>query len=282
MTLRPAAFPDFSAGPHFTEFREAFPSFRMFTPRGNARITVFIQCVHAGPERAVLHKGGSMKHKSILSLGVFLFATLVLVDESGLLAGEGPELSRDDKKVDHHEQATIDLGRQIFRFDTFGDEAWWGDTLKLHQAIAGARNGGVGPGVSPATTLALLKLNAVVGVTGIFDGAGNIKSMGVQCALCHSTVDDSFAPGIGERLDGRANRDLNVGLIVSLAPNLTPIAELLQVDVATVKAVLNSWGPGRFDAELDKDGKAFRPDGGQAGTLIPPAFALAGVNLHTW
>ncbi len=122
----------------------------------------------------------------------------------------------------------------------------------------------------------------MVGVTGIFDGAGNIKSMGVQCALCHSTVDDSFAPGIGKRLDGWANRDLNVGLIVSLAPNLTPIADLLQVDVATVKAVLNSWGPGRFDAELDKDGKAFRPDGGQAGTLIPPAFGLAGVNLHTW
>src|SRR5258705_8454744 len=105
--------------------------------------------------------------------------------------------------------------------------------------------------------------------------------MGVQCALCHSTVDDSFAPGIGKRLDGWANRDLNVGLIVSLAPNLTPIADLLQVDVATVKAVLNSWGPGRFDAELDKDGKAFRPDGGQAGTLVPPPFGLAGVNLHT-
>jgi len=256
-----------------------------------------------------------MKHKSILSMGVFLIAALVLLDESSLFAGEGPELSKDDKKVDHHAQATIDLGRQIFRFDTFGDEAWWGDTLKLHQAIAGARNGGVGPGVSPktalavglkvdadalperlksqiragrvnlddpATTLALLKLNAVVGVTGIFDGAGNIKSMGVQCALCHSTVDDSFAPGIGKRLDGWANRDLNVGLIVSLAPNLTPIADLLHVDVVTVKAVLNSWGPGRFDAILDKDGKAFRPDGGQAGTLIPPAFGLAGVNLHTW
>ncbi len=256
-----------------------------------------------------------MKHKSILSLGVFLFAALVLLDEPSLLAGEGPELSKEDKKVDHLAQATIDLGRQIFRFDTFGDEAWWGDTLRLHQAIAGARNGGVGPGVSPktalavglkvdaealpeqlksqiragrvnlddpATTLALLRLNAVVGVTGIFDGAGNIKSMGVQCALCHSTVDDSFAPGIGKRLDGWANRDLNVGLIVSLAPNLTPIADLLRVDVATVKTVLNSWGPGRFDAELDKDGKAFRPDGGQAGTLIPPAFGLAGVNLHTW
>ena len=256
-----------------------------------------------------------MKRKSILSLGVFVFAALVLVGESGLLAGEENEHSRDGNKGDRQAQATLDLGKQIFRFDTFGDEAWWGDTLKLHQALAGARNGGVGPGVSPktalavglkvdadalpeqlksqiragrvnlddpATTLALLRLNAVVGVTGIFDGAGNIKSMGVQCALCHSTVDDSFAPGIGKRLDGWANRDLNVGLIVSLTPNLTPIADLLQVDVPTVKAVLNSWGPGRFDAELDKDGKALRPDGGQAGTLIPPAFGLAGVNLHTW
>src|SRR5258705_11639587 len=105
--------------------------------------------------------------------------------------------------------------------------------------------------------------------------------MGVQCALCHSTVDDSFAPGIGKRLDGWANRDLNVGLIVSLAPNLTPIADLLRVDVATVKAVLNSWGPGRFDPELDKDGKAFRPDGGQAGSLISPALGLAAWNPHT-
>src|SRR5262249_54437084 len=134
----------------------------------------------------------------------------------------------------------------------------------------------------PATTLALLKLNAVVGVTGIFDNAGNIKSMGIQCAFCHSTVDDSFAAGIGKRLDGWANPDLNVGLIVSPAPTLQPLAALVGVDVATVKVVLNSGGPGRFDAELDKDGKAFRPDGGQAGTLIPPAFGLAGVNLHTW
>ena len=83
-------------------------------------------------------------------------------------------------------------------------------------------------------------------------------------------------------MDGWANRDLNVGLIVSLSPNLTPFTDLLGVDAATVRLVLNSWGPGRFDALLDKDGKAFRPDGGQAGTLIPPAFGLAGVNLHTW
>src|SRR5256886_10186848 len=206
-------------------------------------------------------------------------------------------------------------GRRIFRYDTFGSEAFWGDALQLHKAIAGEKNGGVGGGVSPktalsvglkvdadalpaalveqikagkvdlddpATTLALLQLNSVVGVTGRFDKSGKIRSMGVQCAICHSTVDDSFAPGIGKRLDGWANRDLNIGVIVSLAPNLKPFTDLLGVDEGTVKKVLNSWGPGRFDAELDKDGKALRPDGGQAGTLIPPAFGLAGVNLHTW
>ena len=106
--------------------------------------------------------------------------------------------------------------------------------------------------------------------------------MGIQCAFCHSTVDNSFAPGIGKRLDGWANRDLKVGAIVALAPNLKPFTDLLGVDVETVKKVLASWGPGRYDAELDKDGKAFRPDGKQAGTLIQPAFGLAGVNLSTW
>lgn len=206
-------------------------------------------------------------------------------------------------------------GRQIFRFDTFGDEDFWGGTLGLHKAIEGAKFGGVGPGVSPATalavglkvdqdalppalvaaiqagqvdlndpatTLALLKLNAVVGVTGFFNSDGSLKTIGIQCALCHSTVDNAFAPGIGHRLDGWANRDLNVGAIVGLAPNLQPVADVLGVDVATVKTVLNSWGPGHFDAELFMDGKAFRPDGKSAATLIPPAFGLAGVNLHTF
>src|SRR6185437_6194520 len=141
---------------------------------------------------------------------------------------------------------------------------------------------------SPAATLALLKQNAVLGVTGYFNPDGSLRSAGIQCALCHSTVDNSFsAPGIppgniGHRLDGWANRDLNVGAIVSLAPNLQPVADLLQVDVPTVKTVLASWGPGKFDAELFMDGKAFRPDGKSAATLIPPAFGLAGVNLHTW
>jgi hypothetical protein len=134
----------------------------------------------------------------------------------------------------------------------------------------------------PATTMVLLKLNAVLGVTGHFDGQGHLSSMGIQCAFCHSTVDDSFAPGIGHRLDGWPNRDLNVGAIVSLAPNLQPLADLLAVDVATVKKVLNSWGTGKYDAELNVDGKAMRPDGKSAATLIPPAFGLAGVGNHTW
>ena len=206
-------------------------------------------------------------------------------------------------------------GQETFRFDTFGDEGFWGDTLLLHQAIEGAKLGGVGPGVSPvtalavglkvdvdalpssliaalkegkvnlndpATTLALLKLNSVVGVTGFFNEQGTLRSVGIQCAFCHSTVDNSFATGIGHRLDGWANRDLNVGAIVALAPNLKPDADLLGVDQATVRAVLKSWGPGHFDAELLLDGKAFRPDGKTSAVLIPPAFGLAGVNLHTW
>jgi hypothetical protein len=220
-----------------------------------------------------------------------------------------------DSVVEQNVRNLIDEGRHTFRFDTFGDEAFWGDALKLHQAIAGAKLGGAGAGVSPttalsvglkvdldalpdslrndlahakvnlddpATTLALLKLNSVVGVTGIFDSNGQIKSMGIQCALCHSTVDDSFAPGIGRRLDGWPNRDLNVGAIVALAPDLTVVTNLLGVDDATARTVLKSWGPGKFDAALFLDGKAFRPDGKSAATLIPPAFGLAGVNMGTW
>ncbi len=134
----------------------------------------------------------------------------------------------------------------------------------------------------PATTLALLRLNAVIGVTGFFDARGNLNSIGIQCALCHTAVDNSLAPGIGHRLDGWANRDLNVGAIVNLSPDLSAVAALLQVDQATVRKVITAWGPGKFDAEVFLDGKAFRPDGKTAATLIPPAFGLAGVNLHTW
>jgi len=214
-----------------------------------------------------------------------------------------------------HAQQMLRQGRETFRFDTFGDEAFWGDTLKLHQAIEGAKLGGVGPGLSPAAalglglkvdvdalpksliarlkagkvnlndpavTVALLQLNAVIGVTGKVDHRGKLQTVGIQCALCHSTVDNALAPGIGHRLDGWANRDLDVGSIVALAPNLQPLADLLSTDQATVRKVLHAWGPGKFDAELELDGKGFRPDGKTAAVLIPPAFGLAGVNLHTW
>ena len=220
-----------------------------------------------------------------------------------------------DDVVEQNVRNLMEEGRRTFRFDTFGDESFWGDALKLHQAIAGSRQGGTGSGVSPkmalavglkvdvaalgetlrsdvaqgrvnmddpATTLALLKLNSVVGVTGFFDANGKIVSIGIQCAMCHSMVDNSFAPGIGRRLDGWPNRDLNVGAIIALAPNLTVITTLLGVDDTAARAVLNSWGPGKFDASLFLDGKAFRPDGKSSATLIPPAFGLAGVNMSTW
>jgi hypothetical protein len=265
-----------------------------------------------------------MRYKALVPLAVSACTGLTLLVALGWSAQDpanaqehrtGKPLAENDRQIEANAERMMGDGRQIFRFDTFGSEAFFGDALQLHRAIAGAANGGVGGGVSPktalavglkvdvdalpaalvaqikagkvnlddpATTLALLKLNAVVGLTGKFDDAGKITSLGTQCALCHSQVDNSFAPGIGKRLDGWANRDLNIGVILSLSPNLRPFTDLLGVDEATVKKVLTSWGPGRFDAVLDKDGKAFRPDGGQAGTLIPPAFGLAGVNLHTW
>ena len=125
-------------------------------------------------------------------------------------------------------------------------------------------------------------MNAVVGVTGFFEPSGQLRSIGTQCALCHSTVDNSLAPGIGHRLDGWANRNLNVGAIINLAPDLSAVATLLGVDEPTVREVVTAWGPGKFDAELFLDGKGFRPDGKTAAVLIPPAFGMAGVNLHTY
>jgi hypothetical protein len=253
----------------------------------------------------------------IATVGVAgLFGFMMAAAGQSTKKGTAPAVQKGfDAETGRHAQAMITEGRETFRYDTFGSETFWGDVLQLHKAIVGAQNGGVGPGVSPktalsvglkvdadvlpdalkkqlaagkvnlddpATTIALLKLNAVVGVTAFANPDGSVRSMGIQCAFCHSTVDNSFAPGIGKRLDGWPNRDLNVGAIVSLAPNLKPFTDLLGVDADTVKKVLASWGPGRYDAELDKDGKALRPDGKQAGTLIPPAFGLAGVDLATW
>lgn len=245
-----------------------------------------------------------MRHKkqSIIMLSLITLVVLAQCTKGGV----------DEPPPD---PALVQNGKEIFRFDSFGDEDFWSGLLHLDKAIAGAANGGYGPGVNPktalavglkvdaealpadvvagvksgaislddpATTLALLKLNSVVGVKGNFDSNGALKSIGITCAACHSTVDDSFAPGIGKRLDGWPNRDLNVGAIVSLTDNAQPIANMLHVDETTLRTVLNAWGPGKFAAVLFMDGKALRPDGKVAANLIPPAFGLKGINLTTY
>jgi len=212
-------------------------------------------------------------------------------------------------------------GEHIFRFDTYGDEAFWGGQLQLHEAIntlpprtalalglkvdSDALPASVIDAIKkgkvnlddPAVTLQLIKSKAVLGVVGFFNNSDKLRSVGLTCALCHSTVDNSVAPGIGRRIDGLANRDLNVGAIVAASPNLQPLVDLLRladagITTAKVRNVLNSWGPGKFDAELFLDGKAFNPEQITNGvvtgkkvpgaTLLPNARGLAGHNLHTW
>jgi hypothetical protein len=263
-----------------------------------------------------------MKRLYLIALAPFLILALMVAygcSSSNAQSAQAAAAGIDNSQLKNLD-ALLKEGQETFRFDTFGDERFWGDTLKLHLAIEGENLGGVGSGVSPktaldvglkvdadalpadliaqlkqgtvnlddpATTLALLKLNAVVGVAGFFNDDGSLKSIGINCSLCHSTVDNSVAEGIGRRLDGWANRDLNVGAIIALAPDLTAIVDSLKivipdVDDATVRSVLNSWGPGKFDAQLLLDGKALRPDGQPAATLLPNAYGMAGYNLHTW
>jgi hypothetical protein len=211
-----------------------------------------------------------------------------------------------DDEIDDYAKKLREEGQTIFRHDTFGDEAFWGDQLRLHEAVAKltpkdalaaglkvdsgalgnilveAIRGGRVSLDKPKTTLELLKANAVVGVKARFDEKGDMRSIGITCALCHSTVDDSLASGIGRRLDGWPNRDLDVGAIVAMAPNLKPFTDALGIDRPALEKVLKSWGPGRYDAEVIQDGKAMRPDGKTGATLLPAAFGLAGVNLHTY
>jgi hypothetical protein len=212
--------------------------------------------------------------------------------------------------------SNVASGQSIFRFDTFGDETFWTDTLHMHEVIAKSVSPKTALGVglkvdatalpeavvkgiqsgtvdlnAPATTVALLKLNAVVGLKGVFTG-NRLSSVGITCALCHSTVDNAFAFGVGHRLDGWANRDLDVGRIIAAAPDLSVATNLLGVSRSALVAVLSSWGPGKFDAEVFLDGKTSNPrqmtDGVVTGTnvpaatLIPNAFGLAGFNQHTW
>lgn len=181
-------------------------------------------------------------------------------------------------------QAPGNQGQQIFRFDTFGDEQLWTDTLRMHEVIQSSVSPATALSVglkvdatvlpsdflatrdlnNPATTVELIKLNAVVGVVGTVRGK-QLKSVGITCALCHSTVDNSVAPGIGSRLDGWPNRDLNPGAIIALSPALS----------SAQKAVYNSWGPGRFDPR-------FNVDGINGPVLIPPAYGLQGVGFETY
>jgi len=176
-------------------------------------------------------------------------------------------------------------GQRIFRFETFGDEQFWTDTLHLNEVIEKAVDPTTAlqvglkvdadvlpPGIlqkvdlkNPATTVALLKLNAVVGVKAEVDANSHITRLGITCALCHSTVDNSVMPGIGRRKDGWPNRDLNVGAIIALSPALP----------ANLKAVYNSWGPGMYDPRYNLDGKS-------TPLVLPPAYGLARVKNETY
>ena len=221
--------------------------------------------------------------KSLASAGV----SVLLMSACG-----GSDHSTDQAQAAMPDARLLAEGQAVFRFDTFGDESQWTDTLRMHEVIRsavdpttalavglkvdadalpasvvqGIRDGSVDL-KSPATTVALLKLNAVVGLQGkveVVDGKDTLTRVGVTCALCHSTVDNSFAPGIGKRLDGWANRDLNPGAIIALSPALS----------VTMKAVYNSWGKGKYDPRFNQDGK----NGPQ---VIPPAYGLEGVHSIT-
>ena len=208
-------------------------------------------------------------------------ATLAVAPSSGDAARGGN---------DAHGPAAVAAGKTIFRYDTFGDETFWTDTLRMHEVIrtgvspatalavglkvdADALPPAVKAGIAdgsiklddPATTVALLKLDAVLGVSGQVDESGTLQRVGITCALCHSTVNNSFAPGIGQRLDGWPNRDLDVGKIVSLSPALTP----------EQKAVYESWGPGIYDPRFNVDGQ-------NVPVVLPPAFGLRHVALETY
>jgi mono/diheme cytochrome c family protein len=176
-------------------------------------------------------------------------------------------------------------GKQIFRFDTFGDEQFWTDTLQMHKVVETSVDPttalkvglkvdieALPPGLlgqvdltDPATTVALLKLNAVVGIQATVDSNNHITKLGITCALCHSNVDNSAMPGIGRRMDGWANRDLNVGAIIALSPALTDAQ----------RQVYSSWGPGKYDPRFSIDGK-------NTPLVLPPAYGLAQIRNETY
>ncbi len=217
---------------------------------------------------------------SLVAFGVAVAAAFVACDSSGVAQSSGPTPLN---------PALVEAGKTIFRFNTFDDERFWTDTAKMNvvvqssvspktalavglkvdvdtlpQSVRDAIVAGQVDLDSPATTVTLLKLGAVLGLRGTVqsvNGKDSLVRLGITCALCHSTVDNSFAPGIGHRLDGYPNHDLNVGAIVALSPAIPP----------ALKTILNGWGPGKYDPRINIDGKNIP-------AVIPPAYGLNGVS----
>jgi cytochrome c5 len=219
---------------------------------------------------------------------LLILAALIVTAGCAGAIGAGPA-----PVTDGPSPQTLAEGRRIFRFETFGDEEFWTDRARLHEVVrqsvspalalkvglkvdadaipadvAAAIKSGKVDLESPATTVTLLKLNAVVGLQGTVqtaDGKDSLVRLGITCALCHSTVDDSFSPGIGHRQDGWPNRDLDVGAIIALSPAIT----------AEQKPVYSSWGPGMYDPRYNIDGKS-------TPLVLPPAYGLAQVKNETY
>jgi mono/diheme cytochrome c family protein len=241
----------------------------------------------------------------MMCAGSLLYVLALTFAVSG--AADGPREPVSSSNTEQHQERLrpdaarndrLREGRNVFRYETFGDEQLWTDVLRMQEAIravAPATALAVGlkvdvealpPGVidalragvvdltNPAVTVELLRLNAVVGVKGSLDANGTLAKVGVTCALCHSSVDDSFAPGIGKRLDGWANTDLNVGAIVALSPALDEAA----------KAEFRAWGPGKYDPRHHAfDGTNIIPlNSPSLPIVIPPIYGLAGVGFETF
>lgn len=197
----------------------------------------------------------------------------------------GCSSSTSEPATDDSSSQSLADGKKVFRDDTFGDEQFWTDTLHLNEVVEKAVDPTTAlkvglkvdadvlpPGIlkkadlkSPATTIALLKMNAIVGVRATVDSNNHITRLGITCAFCHSTVDNSVMPGIGHRMDGWPNRQLNVGAIIALSPALTP----------EQKAVYGGWGPGKYDPRYNIDGK-------NAAIMIPPAYGLTNIKNETY
>ena len=221
--------------------------------------------------------------------GVAVLVLIGLGCASALAACDNGPTTPPPVQLEPLDPALVAQGQQVFRFETFDDERFWTDTARMHEVVASAVSPALALQVglkvdadalpqavkdaivagqvdlnSPATTVTLLKLNSVVGLKGTVTqtaaGKDTLTRLGITCALCHSTVDNSFAPGIGKRVDGQPNHDLNVGAIVALSPAIP----------ASAKAIYNSWGPGRYDARFNLDGKSIP-------VVIPPAYGLNGV-----